>query len=196
MAGSLLLVLKVIFLLKMKDSRVGHHCSIHCSWLLTRWKDRLTVAAGEGFCACQLTWCKIQTITDSLGWLQLMTALCSLICKVQGLLCSCDLSVPTCPTFPLNSTLGRSCLKELKNKNKCLWWISCMICMIHIVETQQQLNLQILICFGYKISYVNRHMLTVHRVICVSLSDVRNFAMIFLKRNSEVRCLFFIFFFP
>lgn len=66
--------------------------------------------------------------------------------------------------------------------------------MIHRRETQQQLNLQILICFGYKISYVNRHMLTVHRVICVSLSDVRNFAMVFKKRNSEVRCLFFFFF--
>lgn len=38
-------------------------------------------------------------------------------------------------------------------------------------------------------------MLTVHRVICVSLSDVRNFAMIFLKRNSEVRWLFFFSFF-
>lgn len=37
-------------------------------------------------------------------------------------------------------------------------------------------------------------MLTVHRVICVSLPDVRNFAMIFKKRNSEVRCFFFFFF--
>lgn len=37
-------------------------------------------------------------------------------------------------------------------------------------------------------------MLTVHKVICVSLSDVRNFAMIFLKRNSEVRWFFFFFF--
>lgn len=36
-------------------------------------------------------------------------------------------------------------------------------------------------------------MLTVHRVICVSLFDVRNFATIFKERNSEVRLFFFSF---
>lgn len=36
-------------------------------------------------------------------------------------------------------------------------------------------------------------MLTVHRVICVSLFDVRNFATIFKERNSEVRWGFFHF---
>lgn len=36
-------------------------------------------------------------------------------------------------------------------------------------------------------------MLAVHRVICVSLFDVRNFATIFKERNSEVRWFFFFF---
>ena len=165
---------------------------MNCSWHFASWKGRLASATGEGFCACQLTWWKLQTAADALGWLQLLTALCSFICKVWGLLCSCDLSVPVCPMPPINSALDGSSTKELKNKNKCQWWISWSVWFTE-VETQQQLNLQILICFGYKISYVNRHMLTVHRVICVSLFDVRNSATIFKERNWEVRWFFFLF---
>lgn len=97
---------------------------------------------------------------------------------------SCDLAVPTCPMSCLNSALDRSSLQELKNKNKCLWWIGWLVWLTEVETTA--VKARILICFGYKIPYVNRHMLTVHRVICVSLPDVRNFA-IFKERNSQVR---------
>lgn len=138
----------------------------------------------------------IHTIKLMPWWWKILDLLFLLCCCLVGVavltdsslllhwvLChSCDLAVPTCPMSCLNSALDRSSLQELKNKNKCLWWIGWAVWLTEVKTTAVKAQ----ICFGYKIPYVNRHMLTVHRVICVSLLDVRNFA-IFKERNSQVR---------
>lgn len=141
---------QVIFLLKLKYHRLGHQQELQ---LALYWVEGQSSLGSGGRLLC-LSRDLVEVINHywSIGVAVVRGSNLLYHLQIWGLLHSCDLPVPM---SPVNSPLDRSSLKELKNKSKCLWWISWSVWFTE-VETQQQLNLQSLICFGYKISYVNR----------------------------------------